>query len=110
MNLYAYETGNRHGQYLIFTSKAAALAWARAATRLTDPEILANLRKITASGNYYNLFTVKKKINKPGPGNVSPGFLFSAAPMLPGSITPAVRPPGARRDYYISFRRYTLPV
>ena len=58
MNLYAYDTENRHGQYLIFTSKAAALAWGRAATRLTDPEILSKLRKLTRGGSYYNLFTV----------------------------------------------------
>ena len=57
MNLYAFDTENKHGQYLIFTSKAAALAWGRAATRLSDPEILAHIRKLTKSGAYYNLFT-----------------------------------------------------
>lgn len=57
MNLYAYKTDNRHGQYLIFTSRAALLTWARAATRLTDSEILADTIKLSKSGNYYNLFT-----------------------------------------------------
>ena len=57
MNLYAYKTGNRHGQYMIFTSRAALLKWARAATRLSDPEILADVRKLTKSGEYFNLFT-----------------------------------------------------
>jgi hypothetical protein len=57
MNLYAYDTGNRHGQYLIFTSLDAVLNWGRAATRLTDPEILANTKKLNRVGSYFNLFT-----------------------------------------------------
>lgn len=56
-NLWVYKTGNQHGQYLIFTSRAALLNWARAATRLTDAEILSNTKKLAKIGDHFNLFT-----------------------------------------------------
>ena len=56
MELYALNTENRFGQYLIFTSKKDLLEWAHIATRQTDDEILANTQKLTKSNHYYNLF------------------------------------------------------
>lgn len=56
MNLYALKTKNRFNQYLIFTSKAAVLAWGRANTTLKDIEILALTQKLTFSGDHFNLF------------------------------------------------------
>lgn len=56
MNLYAFNTENKHKQILIFTSKTELLRWARAATSLKDIEILAKTQKLTQSQKYYNLF------------------------------------------------------
>ncbi len=56
MKLYAFNTENRHNQYLIFTSKKALLNWAHAATRLTDPEILALTKELKQISSYYNFF------------------------------------------------------
>ena len=56
MKLYVFNTENRHNQYLIFTSKKALLNWAHAATRLTDPEILALTKDLKQTGSYYNFF------------------------------------------------------
>lgn len=62
MKLYALATKNRHNQYLIFTNKAAALRWGRAATRWTDPEILGHLQELTKSGEYFNFFPTTPNI------------------------------------------------
>ena len=56
MKLYAFNTENRHNQYLIFTSKKALFEWAHAVTRLTDPEILALTKELNQTGNHYNFF------------------------------------------------------
>ena len=56
MKLYAFNTENRFNQYLIFTSKKALFNWAHAATRLTDPEILALTKELNQTGNHYNFF------------------------------------------------------
>lgn len=54
--MYAFKTENKFNEWLIFPSKAALLRWARAATRLTDPQILERARKLTRSGEYWCLF------------------------------------------------------
>ena len=59
MKLYVFNTENRHNQYLIFTSKKALLNWAHAATRLTDPEILALPKELHPTGNHYNFFALR---------------------------------------------------
>ena len=52
----------------------------------------------------YYYINLQIKQNKPGPGTCSPGFLFVAGPMLPGSENTRIRPPRARQYYYILFR------
>ena len=57
MNLYIFDTENKHNQYLIFTSRAALLEWAHNATRLTDAEIF-NRTQILRKGDadFYSFF------------------------------------------------------
>jgi len=59
MNLYAIETGNSSGQCLIFTTKAAAVRWAQAATRWTDAEILEHIKELQNTGGYFSLFPTR---------------------------------------------------
>ena len=61
MDLYVFDTGNRHDQYLIFTSRESLLEWAHKATRLTEAQIFNNtsiLRKTQFP--FYSFFPENK--------------------------------------------------
>jgi len=56
-SIYYIETGNRHGQILLFTSYKKAFYWLKCATRLQDEEIKKHIKKAyNIGGNYQTIF------------------------------------------------------
>ena len=53
--LYVINSHNRHGQYLIFTSKVKAINWLDHAVEKPDYKEIIELTQ--TSNEYYNLFT-----------------------------------------------------
>lgn len=51
--LYIIFTGNRFGQFLIFTTCEAAVKWCRAATTWSDEQIAARIQTVHADEDIY---------------------------------------------------------
>lgn len=54
--LFYVQTGNRHGQILIFTSQEDAYNWLKSATILTEEEINEAIKEAIYMQNYYSVF------------------------------------------------------